>query len=195
MASDSLLCNLCSKIIHSPVYYKIYDDSYFFHSLDEGYTDDRLSHGQCDSCDVDGRDSGDSWVKLNRDREFVRLMCYFLCGLSSHGTYVQKVHIDKNFDLKSRPKSRDSRSFYPPVHLWFKTNFSKYYKNMLKIRMYNLWPTTSPINSIIPQIVTIPLNPHILWIPNIELSTLISVQNPLDDGFFYNLRYIFTPFS
>ena len=131
-----------------------------------------------------GGTKGDSWVKLNRDREFVRLMCYFLCGLSSHGTYVQKVHIDKNFDLKSRPKSRDSRSFYPPVHLWFKTNFSKYYKNMLKIRMYNLWPTTSPINSIIPQIVTIPLNPHILWIPNIELSTLISVQNPLDDEFF-----------
>ena len=66
---------------------------------------------------------------------------------------------------------------------------------MLKIRMYNLWPTTSPINSIIPQIVTIPLNPLILWIPNTKLSTLIFVQNPLDDGFFYILRYIFTPFS
>ena len=45
-------------------------------------------------------------------------------------------------------------------------------KSLLKIRTGNLRLSTSPINSIIPLIIVIPLNPRIL----------ISTRNPLKDG-------------
>ena len=129
-----------------------------------------IPRGQGTKGSTDDRTFG-AGEKLNRDRNSfglcviscVVIITRYICTRSSYKKYkpdqTQVVPLSGltlvRMALVEKSSIFKNKSIFEMEHFYKK-------KWVLKIRMDNLWPSTSPINSIIPLINAIPLNPLIL---------------------------------